>query len=359
MPRPSRHAEIDQALLSHVAAHPRDLVATVAREIGVSRQTVVTRARALVADGRLVRSGTTRPWYTLGPCRELTREYPLAGLAEDEVWRADVAPLLEGVAANVRDICHYGFTEMVNNAIDHSGGQRLLLHVWIDEDEAALLVRDDGVGIFRKIARHLDLPDERLALLELSKGKLTTDPERHTGEGVFFTSRMFDMFAIFSGDLVFNHLDGAPGDWLLELERTENGTSVLMAIPRTSKRMLRSIFESFSSGPDDYSFERTVVPVRLARIGQENLVSRSQAKRLMQRVDRFRRVVLDFAEVELIGQGFADEVFRVFANAHTEVTLSAINAVPEVRTMILRAGGRIESELAEDDARQSSLDFPG
>lgn len=359
MPRPSRHAEIDHALLSHVAAHPRDLVATVAREIGVSRQTVVTRARALVADGRLVRSGTTRPWYTLGPRRELTREYAMSSLAEDEVWRKDVAPLLEGVAANVRDICHYGSTEIVNNAIDHSGGRRLTLRVRIDEDEVALLVRDDGVGIFRKIARHLGLPDERMALLELAKGKLTTDPERHTGEGVFFTSRVFDGFAIFAGDLVFNHLDGEPEDWLAELERPETGTLVAMVIARGSDRTLGGVFEQFSSGPEDYSFERTVVPVRLARIGQENLVSRSQAKRLMQRVDRFRRVVLDFAEVELIGQGFADEVFRVFANAHPEVTLSAVNAAAPVRAMILRAGGRIESEASADDARQSSLDFPG
>lgn len=358
MPRPSRHTEIDQALLSHVAAHPRDLVATVAREVGVSRQAVATRARALVADGRLSRSGSTRPLYSLGPRRELNRDYSLAGLAEDEVWRTDVAPLLEGAAANVRDICHYGLTEMVNNAIDHSDGQRLWLQVEVDADDVALLVHDNGMGIFRKIARHLDLPDERLALLELAKGKLTTDPARHTGEGVFFTSRVFDAFAIFSGGLVFNHLDGDPEDWLLDLDRAAEGTSVLMEISRTSQRTLRSIFERFSSGPDEYNFERTMVPVRLARIGEENLISRSQAKRLLQRVDRFRRVVLDFTGVELIGQGFADEVFRVFANAHPEVAMSAVNAVPAVHAMIVRAGGRVATEPFDDDDRQPTLEFP-
>ena len=55
---------------------------------------------------------------------------------------------------------------------------------------------------------------------------------------------------------------------------------------------------------DDYSFAKTVVPVRLAKIGDENLVSRSQAKRLLQRVDRFRCVVLDFDQVGSIGQAF-------------------------------------------------------
>jgi hypothetical protein len=88
------------------------------------------------------------------------------------------------------------------------------------------------------------------------------------------------------------------------------------------------------------------------------LVTRSQAKRLHQRVDRFRRVGLDFAGVELIGQGFADEVFRVFANSHPEVALSAIDAVPAVHAMIVRAGGRVLADPFDDEERQSTLEFP-
>jgi DNA-binding Lrp family transcriptional regulator len=358
MPRPSRHAEIDLALLAQVAAHPRDLVTEVASQVGVSRQTVVARVRALIADGRLAKSGSsTRPLYALGPRRVLSRRYPLTGLAEDAVWRNDVAPLLAGVASNVLDICHYGLTEMVNNAIDHSGGQWLTLDAWANEDQVVLIVGDDGVGIFRKIAQHLGLADERLALLELAKGKLTTDPARHTGEGVFFTSRVFDRFVIRSGGLLFNHDDVDPDDVLRDHDHEQTGTQVTMMIARNATRTLRSVFERYSSGPDDYTFERTVVPVRLARIGEENLVSRSQAKRLLQRVDRFRRVVLDFTGVALIGQGFADEVFRVFANAHPEVELSAVNAEPDVRAMIARAGGRIDADSDGEDAQLSTLDF--
>ena len=63
----------------------------------------------------------------------------------------------------------------------------------------------------------------------------------------------------------------------------------------------------------------------------------SQAKRLLQRVEHFRHVVLDFAEVARVGQAFADEIFRVFANAHPEVELLAVNALPEVQQMIRRA----------------------
>ena len=345
MPRPDRSAEIDAALLARVEKHPHDLVAFVGAALGLTRQTVVARARALIDAGYLAKSGTTRPAYSLGPSRRAVFTHLLRGLEEDRVWSRDVAPLLRGLPANLLEICHHGVTEMANNAIDHSGGSRLRVFVDRTRKAVALLVSDDGVGIFRKITAALDLPDERLALLELSKGKLTTDPRRHTGEGVFFTSRMFDRFQIASGELVFDHGDAQADDLLDDIEPryARRGTTVLMEIATGSKRTAKQVFDKFSSGPDDYAFAKTVVPVRLAKVGDENLVSRSQAKRLMQRVERFRTVVLDFAGVASVGQAFADEVFRVFANAHPDVELVPVHAVPRVQQMIRRA------EVARDE----------
>ncbi len=336
MPK-DRSAEIDAALLAQVAAHPNDLTRVVAAQIGVSRQTVATRVRALVADGLLAKSGTTRPTYQLGLHRRQVFDYPLKGLAEDRVWTRDVAPLLQGLPREVMDICHHGLTEMVNNAIDHSEGSKVTVQVARDPRQVFLGIGDDGIGIFRKIARALDLPDERLALLELAKGKLTTDPRRHSGEGVFFTSRMFDTYQIMSGGLSFDHDGRQPQDWLFDTDDTLDGTEVFMHIASDSPRMMADIYAQYSSGPDDYTFAKTVVPVRLARVGDENLVSRSQAKRLLLRVDGFRVVVLDFAEIARIGQAFADEVFRVFANDHPEIELQAVHASHEVQQMIRRA----------------------
>jgi anti-sigma regulatory factor (Ser/Thr protein kinase) len=345
VPRPDRSAEIEHALLANVQAHPRDLVAVVANVLGLSRTAVAARARDLIAEGYLAKTGTTRPVYRPGPYRRTVVEYLLEGLAEDRLWREDVAPTLFGLPDNVVDIAHHGVTEMVNNAIDHSEGERV--QVFVDRNAArlALMVSDDGIGIFRKITRALDLPDERLALLELSKGKLTTDPGRHSGEGVFFTSRMFDRFQIASGELVFDHDDAKDDDLLYDIDRryVRAGTTVLMEIAVDATRTSKEVFDEFSSGPDDYTFAKTVVPVRLARVGGENLVSRSQAKRLLQRVDRFRCVVFDFEGVTMIGQAFADEVFRVFANAHPDIELIPVHVVPEVQQMIRRA------EVARDE----------
>lgn len=348
MPRPARSADIDRALRTAVADHPDDLVRHVSERLGLSRAAVGARARALVADGSLLRTGTTRPRFAPGSKRIATFRYARQQLAEDRVWSRDIAPLLEGLPANVVDIAHHGLTEMVNNAIDHSGGKRVEVYVERDEAKLAMHVADDGVGIFRKITRALDLPDERLALLELSKGKLTTDPRRHSGEGIFFTSRMFDRFQIVSGELVFDHDADTPDDLLYDVDPGElpSGTLVLMEISVSSPRIDREVFSAFSSGPDDYAFARTVVPVRLARIGGENLISRSQAKRLLQRVDRFRIVGFDFAGVEKIGQSFADEIFRVFANEHPAIELIAMNAVPEVQQMIRRAEVLRDEEAA-------------
>jgi hypothetical protein len=72
-------------------------------------------------------------------------------------------------------------------------------------------------------------------------------------------------------------------------------------------------------------------------------VSRSQARRLLARVDRFKVVVLDFEGVDAIGQAFADEVSRVFPAAHPEVELAEIHARSAAKRLIGRArGARVE-----------------
>lgn len=347
MPRPDRSQDIERALLAAVEQHPDDLVAAVAAELGLSRQAVGRRARDLTQAGFLTRVGTTRPTYRPGPHRRVDASLPLAGLAEDQVWRAHCAPLLAGLPDNIVEIAHYGVTEMVNNAIDHSGGSVLGLRVERTANALGFMVSDDGEGIFRKITRELALADPRLALLELAKGKLTTDPSRHSGEGVFFTSRMFDQFRILSGGLVFDHDVAHADDVPFEGEdHPARGTLIHMQIDTGSERTLASVFAEYSSGPDEYAFARTVVPVRLAKLEDgDRLVSRSQAKRVLQRVERFRSVIFDFGGVASIGQAFADEIFRVFALSHPGIELLAIHATPEVQQMIRRA------ETLRDESR--------
>lgn len=54
----------------------------------------------------------------------------------------------------------------------------------------------------------------------------------------------------------------------------------------------------------------------------------------MARATQFKTVILDFEGVQMVGQSFVDEVFRVFATAHPEVRLVPIHLVPAVARMV-------------------------
>lgn len=269
------------------------------------------------------------------PLVEKSWRFPLAGLREDIVWLENLAPLLTDLPENVRDMWHYGITEMVNNAIDHSDGTVLTVHFKRTALDVEAWIDDDGEGIFHRIQRLGNFYDPREAILELAKGKFTTDPANHSGEGIFFTSRAFDSFVIMSRTLYFSH-EAEQDDWLIDDDSDIPGTRVFLKLDNDSQRTLNSVYSQFAE-PDEFTFSKTIVPVRLARHEGEKLVSRSQAKRLVSRFEKFKTVVLDFTGVEEIGQAFADEIFRVFASSHPEVGLIPLHATNEVQQMIVRA----------------------
>lgn len=255
-------------------------------------------------------------------------------------------PVIGQLKGPAMEICHYGFTEMVNNAIDHSQGSELSINVEYTAGSIRLTVSDDGIGIFRKLKEELGLSHEREAILELAKGKLTTDPKRHSGEGIFFTSRAMDDFMLLSGSIAFAHQTSGD-DWLLEgLNASIQGTTVDMLIDPLSPRKLLNVFHAHSAENHE-GFTKTHFPVVLAKIGEEHLVSRSQAKRVLARVERFKEVILDFTNIETIGQAFADEVFRVFQLQHPDVHLIAVNANENVARMISRAQTALRSSKPE------------
>jgi hypothetical protein len=81
---------------------------------------------------------------------------------------------------------------------------------------------------------------------------------------------------------------------------------------------------------------RTRTVVKLFGLGRD-FVSRSEARRLLHGLEMFREVVIDFQGVTGIGQGFADEIFRVFAEQHPATRLTAANMSAPVRFFVERA----------------------
>ncbi len=329
---------IRQFIIDNVDHHPKDISAITANAFKLSRQAVSKHIQFLLKQKSLVAHGTTRNrHYRLHPQVLWEHIYSIdSNLEEDSVWRTDIVPLLGKMPDNVLDIWQYGFTEILNNAIDHSLGKQVSVQVNKTATMTEIVIYDNGEGIFKKIQRELGLNDERHAVLELSKGKLTTDPDKHTGEGIFFSSRMFDDFAILSGSVYFSHKFDEVEDWILERQRFQNGTGCFMILKNNTSRTVKKVFDSFTSD-DDYGFTKTVVPVKLVQYGDEKLVSRSQAKRLLARVDKFKIVIFDFDGVAEIGQAFADEVFRVFAKQNPDIELIPLKTNKHVKQVISRA----------------------
>ena len=342
-----RSGEIRRYILGNIGKNPQNITASVVNKFKISRQAAARYLKQMVEEGRLTAKGTTKDRsYALGKTREIIKTYDLtAALEESQIWTADFKPLCDGIKPNVAGICAYGFTEMVNNVLDHSGGKVLTISLKRTPKEIFMSVQDDGVGIFRKIKETYDLSDERQAILELSKGKITTDPEKHTGEGIFFASKMFDSFLIRSHDLDFSHQDSAKHDFLSHRPNDMDGTLVCMEIKVNSKRKTRDVFNEFSDSKNDYTFDKTVVPVKLAQYEGEELLSRSQAKRLMLRVENFKTVMLDFEGVQSVGPAFADEIFRVYKKEHPNVELIPAHTSVDVAKMIKRAQAAEEKNL--------------
>lgn len=327
-PADARGQEIRHFILEQVGGHPHDITQLVAKHFGLTRQAVSLHLKRLLADAVLVRKGKTRRTrFFLAPTKTWQASYPRRQ-SESDVWEKDVLPRLADLPENTLDIWRYGFTEMFNNAGDHSAGTRITVQLKRTAVDAEITILDNGVGIFKKIQRAMKFPDQRYSALELAKGKFTTDPERHTGEGIFFTSKMLDGFDISSGGVYFT--SGSP-------LKNAKGTAVWMKLKNRTHRSRKKIFDEYASPDHDYAFTKTVVPVKMAELNPNDLVSRSQAKRLLLRIDRFRTVILDFKSVHQIGPAFADEIFRVFIRSHPGTRVEFVNANGQVTKMIQRA----------------------
>jgi hypothetical protein len=154
--------------------------------------------------------------------------------------------------------------------------------------------------------------------------------EAHSGEGIFFTSRAADRFVLRSHriQVEWNRIKD---DVFVSNPRFLRGTSVAFAIQRNSRRSLDAVFGEFAPEEYDFQFQKTRVLVKLL---QRDYVSRSEAKRLLANLEKFSEIVLDFRDVKSVGQGFADEVFRVFAQRHPSIKIAVENANPAVDAMI-------------------------
>ena len=257
------------------------------------------------------------------------------GLAEDKVLSQikKESSIFQGMTGNVSSIIDYAFTEMLNNAIEHSSSEKIDITITKSTMDVRFTIGDQGVGIFNNIRKKKRLISTMDAIQDLLKGKETTAPEGHSGEGIFFTSKIADRLTIKSLEkkIVF---DNVGQDIYIKDVQSSRGTKVDFVLALKSKKTLSDLFNQYTD--ESFQFSKTGVKVKLYH-QDIDYVSRSQARRILAGLEKFKTIELDFKDVKTVGQAFADEIFRVWLSTHKAIKVNVTNANENIMFMIRRA----------------------
>lgn len=317
-------------------------------EFGVSRQYLNQLLSELIAGKQIVKIGKTRSAFYVLPSyiekhpsilpSTFSKRYKNKNLEEHAVLM-DIEKsllLLDNWPENIRSIFAFAFSEMLNNAIEHSGSKSINISISLQDDTLFFIVEDSGIGAFRNIKKKKKLNSEIEAIQDLLKGKTTTMPKSHSGEGIFFTSKSADVFVLdsFGYQMVVTDTD-VEAKKIATLKR---GTRVIYQIHKESDKHLNDIFKKYTNltKGSDYGFDKTEIRVQLYIAGGIH-ISRSQARRILANLEKFKIILLDYENVPIVGQAFVDEIYRVFQNAHPNIEIQEENMSEGVRFMVERA----------------------
>jgi len=316
-------------LLEKIAEGRDDAPKLVSKEFEINLNTVHTYLNELIDQGRIIRE--KRGVYKLNENRVSFTFTRSGGDLEDDgyIFEYIVEPQIAGLSDTIQQIWYYAVSEMINNVIDHSEAENVHVTVIQDIRSTTVIIQDDGIGIFRKLQEYYGFRTFSDIAAELAKGKLTTDEIHHSGEGIFFTSRMMDTFFIYS-DGHFYSRDKYTNEWEAFIpDRKIEGTLVYLSLENNSRKTAKQIFDAYTN--EDGGFQRT--EIRLDSIFDKAPVSRSQAKRLCNRLTEFKEVVLDFEGIDWVGQGFMHQVFSVFHRENPDIQLKPKNMTRDVERM--------------------------
>lgn len=312
---------------------------------GFSRAYLSRFLKELINEGKIILIGkANRAHYVIADkdavlnarknIKTIQKEIKNINLSEDTILDAmkREGGIFLDLKKNIENILNYAFTEILNNAIDHSNSEKIEIRISRNDKDVKFEIIDHGIGIFNNIMQKKNLKNELEAIQDLLKGKQTTAPQIHSGEGIFFTSKVADNFVIESSSkkLIFNNIID---DFFVQDIKGRKGTKVIFIISLLSDREIETIFREFSG--ETFEFEKTKVAVRLYKMGSLYM-SRSQARRIMIGLEKFKIIELDFNHIKSIGQSFADEIFRVWKLNNPGIEISVLNANENVNFMIKR-----------------------
>lgn len=337
--------EMRALILNTIKKQGQVKTADIVDKTGLSRAYVHRFLKTLADEGVVLLMGKANQAHYILPSKKgdhvegnplkVHRMLTNKDLSEDKVLREikEGSAIFQGVAGNVSSIIDYTFTEMLNNAIEHSTSEKIDVVIMRTATDIRFTVTDRGIGVFNNIMKKKRLETTIEAIQDLLKGKETTAPEAHSGEGIFFTSKIADLLTIksFEKKLVF---DNAQQDIYVKDVKSVRGTRVDFVVGLISKKKLHDLFGKYTD--ESSQFSKTGVKVKFYHQDLD-YVSRSQARRLLMGLEKFKTIELDFKDVKTIGQAFADEVFRIWHARHKDIEFVIKDANENVMLMIKRA----------------------
>lgn len=335
---------LKEKILSFSRNHKQVKTQDIVSKYNISRQYASTELNKLVEENKLIKFGSTKSSFYMLPQHANKAGYKIEmrlknqSLEEHDVLE-DIKRKLEPFKRfreNVASIFEYTFSEMLNNAIEHSKSEFIEIEVSVKNKKLIFTVNDFGIGAFYNIKQKMKLNSELDAIPEIIKGKTTTNPRSHSGEGIFFTSKISDLFILESSYYQLR-VDTIIEDVFIDkIEPKKRGTKVIFHLDINSGKHLNDIFKKYQASSDSMAFDKTEIKIKLYTLGAI-YISRSQARRVLSGLEKFKVVILDFDKVPTVGQAFADEVFRVFQDKHPKIKLKPINMNKTVEFMVRRS----------------------
>lgn len=312
----------------------------------ISRQYISALISQMVKDGFLLKGGSTASSFYVLPANEnliveiIKLRFKRNQIKEHEVFDRlrDRYNLVKGLSENIQSILFYAFTEMLNNAIEHSQSENIEIEIRKEKSNLTFIVNDFGIGVFKNVMQQRGLNSEIEAMQDLLKGKTTTRPHSHTGEGIFFTSKIADIFLLESFEYRLRVDNLIKDVFFEELKPSKNGTKVIFTISNKSTKHLNDVFKRFVVNPGEPGFNKTEILVRLFVRGTI-YISRSQARRILSGLDKYESIILDYEKVDTVGQAFTDEIYRVFKRNNPNIKIESRSMIEPVKFMVERAEG--------------------
>lgn len=189
----AKREAIKKYMLDKIREDDKEFVTKVSENFEISATSVKRYIADCLKQEIICKEGEKACGYRL---LTVEKEWELSNkgtLEEDDFYFNEILPFLKCVSKNAQDIWYYAFTEMMNNAIEHSNGDKIWCRIHQDELYTEISIKDNGVGIFKNISAYvkekqgINLSVSQ-AMAELYKGKLTTRPDSHSGEGILHLS---------------------------------------------------------------------------------------------------------------------------------------------------------------------------